>query len=280
MVPKPSYVHGGVVVVMALLFRNRARQARFPPRWTRQFVLSSALGAVIGARLFYLITTQDLFRRPLRELLTLQGTASWGAYLGALVGGWLWHRWSGIDALPYLDALASFAGVAHVVGRWSCWLAGDDFGRVSNVPWAITFPGGSLPYRAHLSAGLIEPAALTSLPVHPLQFYFMLAGGVVFVLCSAAWRRWRQVSGATLALFLLATGLIRLPLESFRDPAAGGAVLGLSVSQIMSIAMIVAGIAMGWPKWKGVIAQPPPLGLKRGVSLASQADPSKALPLT
>jgi len=48
----------------------------------------------------------------------------------------------------------------------------------------------------------------------------------------------------------------------------------------MSIAMIVAGIAMGWPKWKGVIAQPPPLGLKRGVSLASQADPSKALPLT
>lgn len=248
MVPKPSYAHGAVVVVMAFLFRSRARQAGFPGHLTQQFALSTALGAVIGARLFYLVTTQDLFALPLKEWFTLQGTASWGAYLGGMAGAWLCGLWSRIDALPYLDALASFSGIAQVVGRWSCWLAGDDFGRVSDVPWAIQFPAGSLPYRAHLAARLIEPTALNSLPVHPLAFYFMLAGAAVFWLCSDAWRRYRNIPGATLALFLLATGLIRLPLEVFRDPAAGGALRGLSVSQVMSIVMIAVGIAMGWSK--------------------------------
>jgi hypothetical protein len=46
-----------------------------------------------------------------------------------------------------------------------------------------------------------------------------------------AWRRWHYVPYRTLCVFLIGNGLTRLPLESFRDAAAGGAQHGVSLSQ-------------------------------------------------
>lgn len=256
-VPRPGYAHAAVFIVMAVLFVRRAKQVGLPSHQVWAFVLWTGMCAVIGARLFYLLTAENFRGLPLKDWFRLQGTASWGAYLGGTLGACLYGRCTRSDMLPYLDVLASLAGIAHVIGRWGCWLAGDDFGRVSHLPWAITFPSPSPPYRAHVAAGWIPATAPASLPVHPLQFYFMATGAIIFWLCTAAWRRWRKVPGTTLALFLVVTGAIRFPLEFLRDPAAGGASSGLSVSHTMSLVLVAAGIGVGWLRLRALSTPPP-----------------------
>jgi phosphatidylglycerol:prolipoprotein diacylglycerol transferase len=67
------------------------------------------------------------------------------------------------------------AAVALVFIRLGCFLNGCCFGRVSNVPWAVAFPKGSWAYYYHRVHGWIPSTAEASLPVHPLQLYFLLA---------------------------------------------------------------------------------------------------------
>lgn len=73
------------------------------------------------------------------------------------------------------DAVIPLAAVALVFIRVGCFLNGCCFGRVSRVPWAVAFPRGSWVYAYHRAHGLVPSEADRSLPVHPLQLYFVLA---------------------------------------------------------------------------------------------------------
>jgi phosphatidylglycerol:prolipoprotein diacylglycerol transferase len=110
------------------------------------------------------------------------------------------------------------------------------------VPWAITFPPGSLAFDAHLHGGLIQPEAIGSLPVHPLQLYLAMNALVVFLAVSSVWRRWPDRLGVTLGAYLTLYGATRFWWEFLRDPAAGGATGSLSVSQVMCLALVAAGM--------------------------------------
>ncbi len=129
-----------------------------------------------------------------------QGTASWGAYLGAFLGLILYAQWRKYRVLTLTDAATSAGPLACVIGRWNCLLAGDDFGRVTTWWWGIRYPAGSLPWNAHRRSGLIGPEATWSLPVHPNQIVQSLVSLAVFIIVSAYWYRNRQFPGRTTSI--------------------------------------------------------------------------------
>ena len=245
LVPRPGLMYGIALVILTFVFLRRARIAGLDHQRALEIVLSAAVGAVIGTRLFYLVTTGDLLRLDLPAWFNLsRGTASWGAYLGGIIGTVLYTGFSRIPAWPYLDTAASVVALGPFIARWSCFLKGDDFGRVADVAWAVQFPAGSLPYRAHVAAGLLPPTAEASLAVHPFQLYLVVNGLVVFLIVTAIWRRWRDRSGVTFGSFLLIYGATRFPWEFLRDPAAGGARGLLSISQWMCLLLIAGGMVV------------------------------------
>src|SRR5258705_13231411 len=105
------------------------------------------------------------------------------SWFGGLIGGvgtglWVLHR----RRVPVVRALAAATpalAVGHAIGRIGCFMVGDDYGRPSNLPWAVAFPEGRPP---------------TFVPVHPTQLY------EAFALAGVAWAliRWRRtgVAGA------------------------------------------------------------------------------------
>lgn len=68
-----------------------------------------------------------------------------------------------VPVVRALAAATSALAVGHAIGRIGCFMVGDDYGRPSNLPWAVAFPEGLPP---------------TSVPVHPTHLYeaFALAG--------------------------------------------------------------------------------------------------------
>jgi phosphatidylglycerol:prolipoprotein diacylglycerol transferase len=123
-----------------------------------------------------------------------------------------------------MKAVAVGAAVGQALGRMGCFLVGDDYGRVTELPWGVAFPLGAPP---------------TLDPVHPTQLY-----EAAWLLAVAAWlwrRRFRSpfLFGEYLAL----NGLGRFFVEMLRTnpPVA----LGLTQPQWIAIALIVLGTA-GW----------------------------------
>jgi phosphatidylglycerol:prolipoprotein diacylglycerol transferase len=225
-------VYAVALASLLVLYLRRARAVGLCDGATTAGVLMPVGAAVIGTRVFYLVTTGAVLALPVRAWFSFDGTASWGAYLGAALGLLLWLRHRRLPAVPYFDVAASCAGLGIAIGRWACLLNGDDFGRVTDVAWAIRYPAGSQAWTAHVAVGILPPASPASLPVHPFQIYLSLNAVLAFLVCSSVWRRWRDLPGVTLSVYLLLDGCSRFALEFLRDPAAGGSD-GLSVSQVM-----------------------------------------------
>jgi phosphatidylglycerol:prolipoprotein diacylglycerol transferase len=73
----------------------------------------------------------------------------------------------------WADLLIPGAAFSLAIYRAGCFLAGCCSGTVSKLPWALRFPRYSEIWKDQLRAGLIQYEDPFSLPVHPLQLYFL-----------------------------------------------------------------------------------------------------------
>ncbi|HEY4320423.1 MAG TPA: prolipoprotein diacylglyceryl transferase family protein [Gemmatimonadales bacterium] len=246
-VPTSGAMYAAVFLICGWLLIRRARAIPLLADHAVDIWIAAGLGASVGARIYYLVINGKLWSTPFATWFGHSGTGSWGAYVGAslLVAAYAYAR--KLPVWPWLDVAASIAPLGEVIGRWACWLAGDDFGKVTTVPWAIHFPQGSLAWQAQVARGELARSATESLAVHPQQFYLMINALLLFIVVSAVWSRNRARSGVTFAAYLLLYGATRFWWEFFRDPAAGGAAHGLSSSQWLCIGfVIVGGVGTDW----------------------------------
>ncbi len=156
-------------------------------------------------------------------------------------------------------ALPTLAGL--MIHRIGCFLAGCCWGdivsneystrfasQVQTLPFlsglssGVSYPPGSLPYEQHLALGLIEPNALASLPVYPVQLY---EGALLLVLLLALWRfPWRRFPAGVLAVVVIcAYAFLRFFIEYLR--ADGYIVLGnMTVTQLQCLFLLLSAILL------------------------------------
>jgi phosphatidylglycerol:prolipoprotein diacylglycerol transferase len=214
------------LVCGAVLARRLGEIAR-PRDWAYEIVFSALVGGLVGARLDYIAQNYD---KVSNDLLGNLFSGSGLVWIGGLVGGalgvviWAWRR--GFLGVALLDLCAVPLAVGYAIGRIGCQLSGDgDYGTGSGLPWAMSYPRGTVP---------------TTTKVHPTPVYETLAMGIVALVL---WRlRDRLRPGLLFALYLVLAGAERLLVEFIRrnDEAA----LGLTLPQLISVGMILAG--GGW----------------------------------
>lgn len=239
LVPDPITFYGVAMLAMLLVFLRRGQALGRSTSDLAGAGFCAMVGGIVGARVFYLIQ-HDLLLHPatLRYALTSGGTASWGAYLGSVIGLAVYHRLTVRPLLPALDLGASVAGLGIAIGRLSCFLNGDDYGTITHVPWSVRFPHGSFPFAAQVRAGILDSAADLSLGVHPVQLYLGLNGLVLFWIASMAWRRFRDRPGLTFASFVVLYSVTRFGIEFFRGDQARYFGQQLSAPQVMCLATL------------------------------------------
>lgn len=247
LVPKPGILYAVVLLACGAVFVRRATRVGVSSDHALEALLAIAVGALVGTRVFYLVTRTRFWEMSLAQLVDGRlGTASWGVYLGGIIGLILYARWRQYNALTLTDTATSVAPLGCAIGRWNCLIAGDDYGRVTTWAWGIRYPARSLPWHAHRRRGLVDLDSAWSLPVHPNQIIQSVTSFAVFVIVSLYWYRHRDQPGRTTALFLILYGTGRFFVEFLRDPSAGGAVDLLSHSQYMCLAFVVGGAALWW----------------------------------
>ena len=189
------------------------------------------LGVILGGRLGYVLFYKPGYyaSHPLEIFAIWQGGMSFhGGLLGVMFAMVFAARRYGVDYVRLMDFLAPLTPLGFAAGRLGNFINAELPGRVTDLPWAMVFPGTD------------------GAPRHPSQLYqFALEGVALFVFLwwfSSKPRPRGQVS----AMFLLGYGVLRFVAEFAREPDSfiGYLALGLTMGQWLCLAMIAAGAAL------------------------------------
>lgn len=236
LVPVGAFMYFLAMIVGMWVFTRRSKITGLSTYHALGACIFAMVGGLIGARLFYLV--QHLRHTVAHPEVIFDlggGTVSWGAYLGGFAGFFFYLKRKKMPVLSYADVLGSTLGLGPFIGRWSCFLNGCCYGKLSTLPWAVQFPANSFPYMAHMRAGLIKSNANLSLSVHPVQLYLSLSGLIIFIIASRFWYRFKNKEGTTFAFYWMLYGSFRFMIEFFRADSERMSVLHLTLAQYICI---------------------------------------------
>lgn len=229
------YVLGFITAYVYITRQKRSQQLGLVGPVAQDLIFYLAIGLIVGARLGYLIFYQYTdyafyLKHPLEIVATWHGGMSFhGGFVGAVLAGWLFCRRKKLPFWAVADSVAVVAPIGIGFGRLGNFINGELYGRITNVPWAMIFPEGG------------------PVPRHPSQLYEAIMEG--FVLFTLLWflRQRPFKDGMMVVFFLILYGIFRFFLEFFRapDPQLGLVLSFMTMGQILCLAMILIGIALG-----------------------------------
>jgi phosphatidylglycerol:prolipoprotein diacylglycerol transferase len=201
--------------------------------------LALIAGVILGGRLGYVLfyNLSYYLQHPLEVFATWQGGMSFhGGCIGVLLCGGLFCRRHKIDFWKAADLYVVTIPIGLGLGRIGNFMNAELYGRVTNAPWGMVFPGGG------------------PQPRHPSQIYEVLLEGVLLfiILWTLKARPWQNRKtcwwphGSMLALFLILYGFFRFMVEFVRepDPQLGIILAGMTMGQLLSLTMVISGISL------------------------------------
>jgi phosphatidylglycerol:prolipoprotein diacylglycerol transferase len=210
------------------------------------------LGVILGGRLGYVLfyDLPTYLADPLQIVQVWEGGMSFhGGFVGVVVAAIWFCRREGIPLLSMGDLLAVATPVGLMLGRLTNFINAELWGRPTDLPWGVIFPG---------TAAQTCPQLVGLCARHPSQLYQAALEGLLLalVLVWLAFRKgWFKRPGALMGVFLAGYGTARFLVEFVRQPDAqfvsegnpvglalhwGG--WGLTMGQILSLPMIAVGL--------------------------------------
>ncbi|MDM8526375.1 prolipoprotein diacylglyceryl transferase [Desulfococcaceae bacterium HSG8] len=191
------------------------------------------IAAIVGSRLFYVITKPDIFLSNPLEIFKIWngGLVFYGGFIGAMATVFVYLKKEKMPLWITLDTLAPALAIGHFFGRIGCFFAGCCYGKVCDLPWAITFSNP-------------ESLAPTGIPIHPTQLYSSLNNLMIF---GFLWffRTRKSFDGQLCWLYIMIYGLTRSIIELFRGDDRGEVIFGIfSVSQVIGGSMAITALVM------------------------------------
>jgi phosphatidylglycerol:prolipoprotein diacylglycerol transferase len=208
------------------------------------FILWVTLGIILGGRTGYvLFYNAPYFVEHPAEIVQLWkgGMSFHGGFLGC-VGAVLLFAWRrGIPWLSLGDVTCAVAPIGLLLGRFANFINAELWGRVTDVPWAIVFPGAG------------------PLPRHPSQLYEATLEGLVLLIVLALFLRAGALKrpGTIIGVFAIGYGAARLFCEFFREPDVQLGFLwgGLTMGMLLSLPLMLAGMVFLWAARRAKPAQ-------------------------
>jgi len=213
------------------------------------------IGVIAGGRFGYvLFYGQGQFNDdPLQIFRVWDGGMSFhGGFVGVCVAVVVCARRYGAALGDVANILALTATPAIFLVRIANFINAELWGRPTDVPWGVIFPGQAAQECAGVAVGLCAR--------HPSQLYEALGEGLILgalILFLAFKRGWLKRKWSLVAGFLLGYGLVRFAVEFVRQPDAqftspdnpiGWAydfgTWGLTQGQALSIPMILGGVVV------------------------------------
>lgn len=223
----------GVFIGYFFIKRNNKHKAyRLPSQDILYLTLFTMIGAIIGARLMFVITyiPQIIENPSIVILLFIRGGS---VFLGGVIGGFffaiLYIKMYGLDPVKYFNLFIISVPLGHAIGRIGCFMAGCCYGKPTDSFLGVVFPEGP-----------VHPHGIG--PVHPTQLYAVAYNLIIFaVLMVLFYKLKKHKPYFFLGIYMIMYSTFRFINEFFRGDEHRG-VWFLSTSQWITLFMFFLGL--------------------------------------
>ncbi len=213
----------GILIAMIYGFR-RMRSFGINPDSATDSVIGGLIGAIIGARLYYVIFS-------LNDYLTESGSIDWraiisvrdgglaiyGGLIGAILVGGLIAKIKKLKLITLLDVVAPCFLIGQAIGRWGNFFNQEAFGSNTTLPWGM-MSSKTVSYLAEVQTDLADKAGVVVdqyAPVHPCFLYESLWCVLGFVILHL-YAKHRKFDGEIFLMYIGWYGLGRFFIEMLR----------------------------------------------------------------
>lgn len=222
----------GFVVAAQLLLRD-TRRNDIPDDAVHALLVRTAIGALIGARLFSVLNHLSAYDSPLEWLAVWRGGISLlGGIAGALVAAAPEMRRRGIRFFRIMDLAAPWLALGVAIGRIGDLVIADHLGAPTT--FALGF---RCPEVVDVGRTVGSPCPAGEV-VHLTAAYDLIVALVVFAVLMA-WRHRARWQGQVTLLFGALYGTGRLGLDFLRQDTRRG---GLTASQWTALAVVAVAV--------------------------------------
>lgn len=192
-------------------------------------VIVGVITGIIGARLYYVIFNWGYYSEHPDKIFAINegGLAIYGGIIGALIGGLIVAKISKMNIPALLDVAAIGFLIGQGIGRWGNFFNQEAYGAPTDLPWGMISEGTN------------------NIAVHPCFLYesiWCLLGVLLLHLFSKS--KLRKYYGQIALLYLVWYGAERALVEGLRTDSLYIPNTGIRISQLLSIIMVVAGVAL------------------------------------
>ena len=232
------YWYGIIIALgfgLALIYgMKNAKRFEIDPDRMIDVVIVGLLGAIICARGYYLLfdgvplSNFSSFGEKLSYIFGIHngGIAIYGGVIGAFVFGGLTAKIRKIKVLDMFDIAALGFLIGQSVGRWGNFVNQEVYGKPTGSEW-FGIGGDTIGHQL----------------VHPLFLYESLWCLTIFLILNKVSKK-RAFSGQVFSLYIVLYSFGRFWLEGMRNTDFILMFGKLSISQLVAVALVVAGITL------------------------------------
>ncbi|MCX8063674.1 MAG: prolipoprotein diacylglyceryl transferase [Candidatus Hydrogenedentes bacterium] len=233
-------LHSYVVCLALGLFVSVTLALRENQRLPNPYPVDGKVGiwalifGLLGGRIYQVLQYEGIHK--IHEAIVYfwaGGYVFFGAFLGGLLGVWLYLRRRKVPFLPASDIAVPYIALGHAIGRVGCFLNGCCWGDLCNFPWAIVYPKDSDVFDKQIIRHLIPASADQPLPVHPTPLYEVLGLLIIFILLRMIYKN-KNYDGQVLLWYFCMYGAWRFLDENFRGESYHTH-LGMTASQMIAL---------------------------------------------
>ncbi len=233
-----SYLVGISLAWWSLRIRSRRQNLGWSDEAVSDVIFYGVLGIILGGRIGYMLFYgyASLAENPLLIVQLWKGGMSFhGGMIGVFIALFFYARKHQRTFFEVSDFIAPCVPLGLGCGRIGNFINGELPGRITDVPWAVIYPGETIGR-------------------HPSSLYqAALEGPILFVILWIFASRSRPTMAVS-GVFLLGYGVFRFISELFRQPDSHMGFVAfnwVTQGQLLSLPMILFGITFLFISYRG-----------------------------
>ena len=230
------------ILAGVLMAVKEAKRTKKNPETYYDLALYAVIFSIIGARLYYVAFSWDLYKDDLLSILNLRegGLAIYGGVIAAMITVFVFSRRRKISFGLLVDTAGLGLILGQIIGRWGNFFNREAFGEYTNNLFAM-----QLPIDAVRASDITEKMrehievinGIEFIQVHPTFLYESVWNiGVLIILL--LWRKHKKFNGEIFLMYLFGYGVGRFWIEGLRTDQLQF-FNGVAVSQVLAAVLVV-----------------------------------------
>ena len=200
------------------------------------------IGAVVGARLYYVIFQWDEYKDNLLSIFKIWegGLAIYGGIIGGVITAYFVAKKTKLPFLKLLDLIGMALPIGQGIGRWGNYTNQEAFGINTTSLFGMTSDKIVDYINSHQQEFIQNGIEMNpDLPVHPTFLYESVWCLLGFVILYIVCQKFHKFDGQLILGYGIIYGLERTVVEGLRIDSLYIGDTNLRVSQLVSLALVI-----------------------------------------